>query len=619
MRYLITILLVAIFGPIISISAQEFSYDGFLFSVLDENTCEFKITPQMVDTVIVPSKAVYQNKEYEVASIAKDQETINRIINIKSIEIPNTVTKIADYAFYGCQDLTDIKLPNSIQAIGKLAFYYCMSLKSITLSNSLKIIDDNAFKNCYGLKEMIIPQSVEKLGKGVFYSCLRLEKIEVQCKIKTLPTEIFYGCGSLTDVKLPNSLERIDTAAFAYCETLQDISLPNSIEFLGHKVFDCCWKLQYLRLPNSLKEIYDDTFEEIAYLREFSIESANQYFCTIDGILYSKNGETLIKCPCAKEEALNLSPHLKWFNKTAFLESSIKSIKLPTSVTSIPDNLFSRSDLESVVLSENLDSIGSGSFFNCGLLLEILLPPSLSYIGRGAFDESALHKINIPASVRQIETPVFKSFNLKEINVDESNEKYKSVDGVLYSKDLSILYECPRCKESIELPNSLVRIDGLAFRDCDYLTAAWLPSSSDFIMGSAFSGCKNLTLMYSPSPTPLKCYSENISILPPVTLTRATLYVPVGSLELYKATAPWSYFGNIVEMQFSGIGEVENDVDMKIYIMDGSIIIENNDKLVEVIGINGATVYRGFSNRIDNLVRGIYIVRIGNQIKKVRV
>ena len=125
--------------------------------------------------------------------------------------------------------------------------------------------------------------------------------------------------------------------------------------------------------------------------------------------------------------------------------------------------------------------------------------------------------------------------------------------------------------------------------------------------------------MYSPSSTPLKCSAWS-DVIPMGNYSKATLFVPVGCVDVYASTYPWSKFSNICEMSFSDVGEiVEDNRDTKIYAMNESIIIENNGSLVEVIDMNGQTLYKGFTNRIDNLMNGIYIVRIGKLIKKVRV
>lgn len=62
--------------------------------------------------------------------------------------IPDTVTNIADFAFYWCSGLTSIEIPNSVTSIGKDAFNWCRVLTSIEIPNSVTSIGDGAFSWC---------------------------------------------------------------------------------------------------------------------------------------------------------------------------------------------------------------------------------------------------------------------------------------------------------------------------------------------------------------------------------------------------------------------------------------------------------------------------------------
>ena len=69
--------------------------------------------------------------------------------NLKSIEIPDIVTSIGNFAFSGCKGLTSIELPNSLTTIGDYAFYYCNNLTSIEIPNSVTSIGEYAFFSCH--------------------------------------------------------------------------------------------------------------------------------------------------------------------------------------------------------------------------------------------------------------------------------------------------------------------------------------------------------------------------------------------------------------------------------------------------------------------------------------
>jgi hypothetical protein len=101
---------------------------------------------------------------------------------IKDLVIPNSVTSISNYAFYGCSGLTSATIPNSVTSIGDWAFYDCTDLTSITIPNSVTSIGIYAFSGCYGLTSITIPNSVTSIGSGAFSGCSDLTSITVLIK-----------------------------------------------------------------------------------------------------------------------------------------------------------------------------------------------------------------------------------------------------------------------------------------------------------------------------------------------------------------------------------------------------------------------------------------------------
>ena len=152
----------------------------------------------------------YSNPLYYAKHIYCDEDT-----EITNLIIPNSVTSIGGYAFYGCSGLTSITIPNSVTSIGESAFYECSGLTSVTIPNSVTSIGDCTFYGCSGLTSITIPNSVTSIGTSAFSRC--------------------YG---LTSVTIPNSVTSIGYAAFSSCSGLTSVTIPNSVTSIGNSAFD---------------------------------------------------------------------------------------------------------------------------------------------------------------------------------------------------------------------------------------------------------------------------------------------------------------------------------------------------------------------------------------------
>ena len=123
-----------------------------------------------------------------------------------SITIPNGVTEIPSYAFYGCSSLTSITIPDGVTSIGGSAFYGCSGLTSITIPNSVTSIGNWAFRGCTGLTSVTIPNSVTSIGNYAFFDCTGLTSITIGNGVTSIGDYAFYGCTSLTNIKFNGTI-----------------------------------------------------------------------------------------------------------------------------------------------------------------------------------------------------------------------------------------------------------------------------------------------------------------------------------------------------------------------------------------------------------------------------
>lgn len=122
--------------------------------------------------MVEPGNIIYDSRNNCNAIIEKSTNTL--IKGCQNTIIPDSVSSIADCAFYGCYGLTSITIPNSVISIGDYAFYGCYGLTSITMPNSVTSIGDCAFCGCSGLTSITIPNSVTSIGGKAFEDCNRI-------------------------------------------------------------------------------------------------------------------------------------------------------------------------------------------------------------------------------------------------------------------------------------------------------------------------------------------------------------------------------------------------------------------------------------------------------------
>ena len=258
-------------------------------------------------------------------------------------------------------------------------------------------------------------------------------------------------------------------------------------------------------------------------------------------------------------ESIHTFSLAKWaqmFNVMLFDEGQhIFSITLPKSITQIDDEGFKYSPFETITLPENLQSIGSSAFEGCTYLTSINFPEKLQTIGNNAFFECEnltsiifpeslqaigecafyncinLSSITLPGNLRSVKSGAFSGCEnlatialsakfspkqwketadiiglveisgLENILVPEDNLCFTSIDGVLFDKNLTILYAFPSCKtnKAYCIPVTVTTISDKAFRRCKHIDSITLPDNLKELGWYAFSGCASLTSLNIPN------------------------------------------------------------------------------------------------------------------------
>ena len=216
----------------------------------------------------------------------KDKSEIVSFRNqkIESYIIPDSVTKIGDYAFFRCSSLSDIVIPDSVTDIGKCAFESCSSLSSVVIPDSVTDIGDYAFAGCSSLSNIVIPNSVTDIGKGAFSLCSSLTYIVIPNSVTDIEDFAFSDCSSLSNIVIPNSVTDIGKCAFSDCSSLNNIVIPNSVTNIGKGAFSGCISLTYIVIPDSVTDIGECAFSFYSLSYDFRQELISRFGEKIIGL-----------------------------------------------------------------------------------------------------------------------------------------------------------------------------------------------------------------------------------------------------------------------------------------------------------------------------------------------
>ena len=169
--------------------------------------------------------------------------------------IPDSVTTIGEWAFYGCSSLTSVTIPDSVTTIGSCALYECSSLTSVTIPDSVTTIGHDAFYDCTSLTSVTIPDSVTTIGNYAFRHCSSLTSVTIPDSVTKIEYSAFSECSSLTSVTIPDSVTTIEDDAFRGCRSLTSVTIPDSVTEIGNLAFYGCSSLTSITIPDSVPTI----------------------------------------------------------------------------------------------------------------------------------------------------------------------------------------------------------------------------------------------------------------------------------------------------------------------------------------------------------------------------
>jgi len=274
---------------------------------------------------------------------------------LASVSIPASVTTIGSSAFEGCTGLTAINVDGSNANYASdngvlfnkdkksMILYPVAKTGAYTIPNSVTSIGDYAFYGRTGLTSVSIGNSVTSIGSSAFEDCTGLTSVSIPASVTTIGSSAFRGCTGLTTITIPNSVTSIGDNAFSGCTGLTSVSIGNSVTSIGSSAFYNCTGLASVSIPASVTTIGSSAFYNCTGLTAINVDAGNANYASIDGVLFNNAKTTLIQYPAAKTGAAFTIPNsVTSIGSSAFRGcTGLASVSIPASVTTIGSSAFS--------------------------------------------------------------------------------------------------------------------------------------------------------------------------------------------------------------------------------------------------------------------------------------
>lgn len=418
--------------------------------------------------------------------------------SLTEIEFPSGLKSIGWSAFMDCNSLTEIKFPSGLESIGESAFERCTSLERIETSRGDLHIREEAFKDCEALREVKLADGILEIGEEAFSGCKSLTSFRVPKTVKSLGKNAFLNSSNITKLELLGP-QIIPDDTFGGLDSLTEIYFGDSVKYIGTN-FKYAYnkKLKDVRLPSKVEYISPYAFSDIPMLN----------YNDFGGGRYIGNEKNpyifLVKKSSVSDGSLQIHPNCLAISCNA-LEGVAHPI-LPNGMTSVPFMSVLAKDHH--LYNDYVGCLYLGTEDNPYYMLIkchgygdlIKVHPDCEVISADAFAVIAPGRLYIPAKVRSFGGGVLKNSYIEKFEVDPANKYFKSVDGMLLSKDgKTLLRVAPAASGSISVPKGVTTIGDYAFSGCKNVDQVFIPSGVKTVGRNAFEGCVKLEKIHIPA------------------------------------------------------------------------------------------------------------------------
>ena len=479
--------------------------------------------------------------------------------SLSEVTIPTGITELGKYAFKDCTGIKNILLPSGITIINDGTFKNCSSLTIVVIPNSIVTIGESTFEGCSSLTSVVIPGSVTSIGYAAFYGCSSLTSVTIPDSVTSIGGYAFEGCSSLTiycvaekqpegwncdwnttylsgfdrartewgcegggtyldlvyridiingervativnyigtesKLMIPGVIEGtkvvgIGNSAFSRCKSLTSVTIPDSVTSIGEYAFYGCSSLTSVTIPDSVTSIGEYAFIRCSSLTIYCVAEAKP-----EGWSYSWNSSYRpVVWGCVGYGASDsfLYGISKINNDTYAVitgyRGSDTDIRIPETINGV-----------------KVAAISEYAFYRCSSLTSVVIPDSVTSIGKYAFDGWSSLTIYCVAEAKP-EGWDDNWIGFYSARTEWGCEGGGTYLGLAYRIDIingervATIVNYIGTESKLMIPGviegtKVVGIGNSAFSRCKSLTSVTIPDSVTSIGGYAFDGCTSLTI-----------------------------------------------------------------------------------------------------------------------------
>lgn len=286
-------------------------------------------------------------------------DAVNKIDGPETVFIPKTVRVIEQHAFYECENLKEVIFEegSNLEEIKELAFCDCVNLESITIPKTVTKISAMAFAGCTNLKEVKFEENskLRRINSQAFSENYNLVDFIFPKSVETLEDNVFYDCFNLTEITIPKTLRFVRPLAFAG-SGFKKIIIEEGIKAMDYIFFTSAINLETLVIPATVNKINTETLINLPAIKKYEVAPDSNYFTSINGVLYTKDKQTLVKFPEGLSGVYKVPNGVKRIGELAFTDvRKITRIILPSSIEKVGKNSFV--DCENLEIHTSLTSL----------------------------------------------------------------------------------------------------------------------------------------------------------------------------------------------------------------------------------------------------------------------